>query len=757
MVKVRHIPEPIHGAFGQPERMHFEDDDRIVLADGIDWRRHLTNDDGHVFQAEHDAEIRRSLTHAKMRIESDKPGFRHDAHWYATAAMTARLRADVSDMSDLPFEERQLIMWKEEFILAFEALEKLEPKTVTRGDDPLTAAIARIHNAIKQRHSAVNDRGKRKYSGRLKQDFDHAPGPKAFLTWMKDYISADRDPLVLCSRKYRSGNRDERLDDDQIKVLKEFAPRFAAMNKPSILGLHGLMKAHVENVLNPKRPANSPIKVPSYGRLQREIHEMKWFETLAGRSGVANALNQARPQGDGIPDVRRAIQHVEMDHWNVGLRTILTVAGIWPKLNRKSRRNLRIVRMNLGAAICRRTHCVVAMTLTPTASTDSVIRLIEMAICDKKRFADAAGCITPYDIFGIMENLFMDGGPAFNNSMVRAVLRDLQVEPEYPVAGLPHFRGMIERLFRKIDDQVISWFEGRTFSNVVQKGDYNPDSRTGTSVEELGRVLVRFVVDRHHNTPLKELGWETPRECYLKLGKAHGIRPFPGPDTARNVFGFEDKRMLGPNGLRFLNIQYRSRTLHEQFLKTGPVYVTCRFHPADLGAISVKFGKQWLTVNGPSAFKGVDADTWIAAEAVLRAKGEHTLKHITGPIINAAILEVVRVAEAGHKRAGIEDNPIRRKALLAAEAGMRIFADFPDELDEEAEEPGDVYETAVEVATPPPARRAPRAKPPKTASSARAAAGTPKAVKSGRPKPVRDPKRAPARRPGLKRGWTAKD
>jgi putative transposase len=756
MVKVRHIPKPIHGAIGQPERMHFEDDDRIVLADGIDWRRHLTNDDGHIFQAGHDAKIKRSLTHAKMRIEAGKPGFRHDAHWYATAGMTARLRADVSDMSDLPFEERQLIMWKEEFILAFEELEALEPKVVTRGDDPLKAAIARIHDAIRKRHSALNDNGKRKYSGRLKLHFDHAPGPKAFLTWIKLYIGADRDPLILRSRKYRSGNHDERLDDDQIKILKEFAPRFSAMNKPNAHGLHVLMKAHIENVLNPKRPANSQIKVPCYGRLRREIEDRGWFTTLAGREGVAKALNLARPQGDGIPDVRRALQHVEMDHWTVGLRTILTRAGIWPKLNRTSRRRLKLVRMNLGAAICRRTHCVVAMTLTPTASTDSVIRLIEMAICDKKKFADAAGCKTPYDIYGIMESLFMDGGPAFNNSMVRAVLRDLKVEPEYPVAGLPHFRGMIERLFRKIDDQVISWFEGRTFSNVVQKGDYDPDARAGTTVEELGRALVRFVVDRHHNTPMKELGWETPRECYLKLAKSHGVRPFPGSDATRNVFGFEDKRMLGPNGIRFLNIQYRSRTLHEQFLKTGPVYVTCRFHASNLGAISVKFGKKWLSVKGPSAFEGVDADTWIASEAALRAKGKHTVKHITGPIINEAILEVDRIAAAGRKRAGIEDNPMPRKAVLAAEAQMRIFANFPDEFDEETDEPGDVYDTAVEVVPPPPNRRAPREKSPEAASSARTAAGARKAVKPGA-KPPNDPKRTTARQPGLQRGWNAKD
>jgi len=115
MVKVRHIPGPVDGAFGQPERMRFDDDDRIVI-DEIDWRRHLTNDDGHILQAAHDAKIKREITHARMKIEAGKSGFRHDRHWYATGAMTARLRADVAEMNDLPFAERQMIMWKEDFL-----------------------------------------------------------------------------------------------------------------------------------------------------------------------------------------------------------------------------------------------------------------------------------------------------------------------------------------------------------------------------------------------------------------------------------------------------------------------------------------------------------------------------------------------------------------------------------------------------------------------------------------------------------------
>jgi putative transposase len=760
MVKVRHIPDPVRGAFGQPERIRYGDDDRIVF-DEIDWRRHLTNDDGHIFQAAHDKKIKCSFTHPQMKIRAGKGDYQHDRDWYSTVAMRVRLKVEVADMNQLPFEERQKIMWKEDFILEFERLEQLYPETVTRGEDKLKEAIARVDLTIKERYSKIDDNGRRKYGGRTKLTFDPV-GPKAFLEWVNMYVDADRDPLVLRSCKYKSGNHDDRMDDDQISLIRKYSQKFLSRNKPNPHGLRKLMKAEIEEILNParKKAGQPPIAVPSYGRLKKEIEEMDWFEKELGREGPDKAMRNARAYGEGIQDVLRPLQHVEIDHWSVGLRTVLVKGGIWPKLNRASRRRLLKVRMVLGVAICRRTHCVLALTLSRTPSVESVLRLIEMAVSDKKRFADAAGCITPYDIHGIMEMLFMDGGPAFNNSEVRTVLRDLKVDFEIAPGGLPHMRGMVERMFRKLDDQVISWFEGRTFSDVVAKGDYDPDARTGTSVDELGRVLVRFIVDRHHNTPLKELAGEMPRECYKRLTKEFGVCPPPDSHKLRNVFGIDVKRFLGPGGIRFLNIQYRSRALHDHFLKVGNAQVECRVHPANLGAISVKIGKTWLTVKAPPEFDRVDAETWIAAEAAMRAKMAHTEKTISGPIINAAILDIERTAEIGRKRAQIDDNPLGRKALLAAEAKMRIFAEFRDELDENAPAPStDIYQSAIPVVGAPPARRVKPAKPAAASRKASKDSGARKPAKTrARPTAASKGTRATKKpRPGLKRGWSAKD
>lgn len=762
MAKIRNYPLPLPGALGQPIRMRFENDDRIILpGKDCDWRAFANTEAGHVLQAAHDPTVTCAFSHAEMAVEAGKAGFRHDRHWYSTAAMKVRLRADVSGLSDLSYEERQKIMWKESFLLEFLRLEKRYPKSVTRGDDALKKVIKRINKILRLRSSQTADKGRRKRSGRVKMFFD-PPGTKALLKWIKLYQAADSDPLSLRENTHRSGNREERMTDEQLALIAKHAPRFLSRNKPSINGLRDAIKAEIVRDLNPEREKKGlpPIGVPSWGRLKAEVDEMSYFEKLAGREGPDEAMRRGAAYGEGVLDLGRALQEVEIDHWNVGLRTLLSKTGVWTRLNRASRRKLKKVRMTLGVAICRRTHVIVGMILSRTASVEAAIRLIEMAVSDKTRFADAAGCITPYDIHGVPERILFDGGPAFNNGEMRAVLRDLKIDWDIPPGGLPHLRGMVERFFRKLDDQLIAWFEGRTFSDVVAKGDYDPDERAGTSVDELGRVLVRYVVDRHHNTPLVALAGATPREEYRDLTKKYGVWPAPDAAKMRNVFGIGIKRVMDPGGIRFLNIRYRSRALHEHFLQAGPVEVFCKVHPANLGAISVRIGNKWFTVRGPKELDRVDAETWIAAEASIRERMKTTEKTITGPIVAAAILDIERVAAKGREFAQIEDSPMQRSALLAAEAKMRVFADFPDEHDDDSEPSADIYETAIPVGKPSSDRRSRAAsRAAKPAKAAPVGKNAPEAAVDAKApaKPTSTRKRAPRRRPGLKRTFGAQE
>jgi putative transposase len=322
---------------------------------------------------------------------------------------------------------------------------------------------------------------------------------------------------------------------------------------------------------------------------------------------------------------------------------------------------------------------------------------------------------------------------------------------------------MAERMLRSIDEELLVWFEGRTFINVVAKGEYDAASRTGTTVEELGRMLVRFAVDCHHNEPQAALGGKTPREAHLELTKKHGVWPTPDSQLLRNIFGFDVERVLTAGGIRWLNIRYRSKKLHELFLKRGKIWVQCRVHSPNVGAISVRISKtELLTVRAPKVFHRVDAESWVGAEAALRKHAQYTKREVTGPIIAEALLEFERTAEIGRKRADISDSPLSRTALLAAEARMRVFPAYPEDEYDDAPEPStDIYQTSTPVTGANVERHRKRPALPQHRGGSSVAPKVATSTAKKRPstsakKTTRTPKHA-QRRPGFRRTFTLKD
>jgi putative transposase len=729
MARILYIPKADPTAAWQPARLHFGKWDRLII-DHVDWRCDETNDDGHVLVAAHDKNIRKGVSHEAMRLEAARPEFRHDRDWYSKKSIKARMRANVADLRDLPYEKRQYILWKVSVVEEY--LRLLEAGETTCGDIGMEDAIPKILKNVSRGIKAAADNGRRKRADRAREVHETF-SVKSLRRWTTLLVEADFDPLALCDRYHKSGYFGEKLTPEQSVMVGKYALRYASMLKPSKQGVWDDMDGEIGKINDKRRAAarkskTKPtlIKTPHYDRLSRQIDLMSEHHKSAGREGPGKTAKEFDPVGDGLQDVLRPFQHVEMDHWTVNLQTICIWSGIWDKLSKAKQKQIRKAntkRWYLGIAMCRRTHCILAMFLSRTPSVEAGMQLLEMAVSQKKHFADAAGAITHWDMAALMEWLFTDGGPAFNNGKFRTALAGLKVGPAIGPGGLPKMRAMVERMFRNFDQKLLEKFEGRTFPSLSVKGDYDSVARAGTTIDELCYVLVRYVVDCHHNTPQKSLNWETPRSCNLILTKRNGVDPCPGWDKRRNVFGIELDRTLSAAGIRFLGIQYRSKKLHKYFLKHKNISCKIRVHPGNLGAISVKIGKGWLTVKTRSDFEGVTPEAWIAAEARLRAYGAH-LKEITAPILRKAFDDIEKIAETGRKRADISDTVITKKALLIADRNVEIFAHYPDEeYDLEPEADGDLFSGGTQVTGQRAPRRTPGAK--RVSQPARKRARTP--------------------------------
>lgn len=320
-------------------------------------------------------------------------------------------------------------------------------------------------------------------------------------------------PSILFFDEFDSiGNRE---------TLSRHAPEYATQVINGLLDLmDGLESREGEDfvehfdALNEARAQKGlpALPKPSIRAMRTEIRNLAPYHVDAGRNGEAFAAKKyAYIQGKNNPEW--PLQVVEMDEWKVSLQTLLKGIGSWEKLGLSTREDLKkdLGRMQLSAAIDVRTKCILAMQLAPTATTDLAISTLKMAMSDKNDFAKAAGCETPWDMAGRIQTVRVDNGPAYTAGAFSTAAIDTGIAVDYTVAGAPYLRGSIERVFSTIHTKLISGFDGRTFSNVVEKGDYDAGARASLTIEELARALVRWVVDVYHNTPHEGLGGQPTR------------------------------------------------------------------------------------------------------------------------------------------------------------------------------------------------------------------------------------------------------
>jgi putative transposase len=230
---------------------------------------------------------------------------------------------------------------------------------------------------------------------------------------------------------------------------------------------------------------------------------------------------------------------------------------------------------------------------------------------------------------------------------------------------MPQMRARNERFFRTMNKGLFSRIDGQTFENVVVKGDYEAEARAVLDIAEIGRMIVRWIVDVYHNSPHAGLGGETPRNAWLRLSKTYPVLPPPDVDVSRHVFGVTVERQIGNEGIRVLGVRYQSLELQRVRRGVGLKPVLVRINPADLGYVSVRTKEGWLTVPCQrSGFDGVSVTRWLEAEHTLRRTNANMTK-LSEPVVFQALRDIQEMSDAATKRAGIA-SPILASADVDA-------------------------------------------------------------------------------------------
>ncbi|KFG88781.1 Integrase catalytic subunit [Sphingobium herbicidovorans NBRC 16415] len=146
---------------------------------------------------------------------------------------------------------------------------------------------------------------------------------------------------------------------------------------------------------------------------------------------------------------------------------------------------------------------------------------IRHAVLPKEEWLEQRRIVVDYPISGIPDAQHLDNAKEFHFQALARGCQQYGIELIYRPIRTPHYGGHIERLIGTMIGEV-HLLPGTTFSNVVDKGDYDAEGRSCMTLQEFERWLA-FQVSIYHNNVHRVLG-VTPFAAWSDL---RSTRPLP--------------------------------------------------------------------------------------------------------------------------------------------------------------------------------------------------------------------------------------
>lgn len=397
---------------------------------------------------------------------------------------------------------------------------------------------------------------------------------------------------------YRNcGWRGNRLSKAEDTLLRSIVSARLQEEDPTISSIldsvRSAFKLHNQSIL-PGVTDTKNFRIPGRQVVRNAIDDIAPIEHKIRTHGLRVAYRDMHAVGIGITTYR-ALQRVEIDEYTMDLNVFLEETGILRFLSEAQKRVFgldgRATRLVISAAIDVHTRCIVALKFSTAPSAMLLKETVEMIFTEKTRISDAVAELS-WIMSGRPETIVLDRGPAYIANETYDVLAELGITNQGAPAGMPWLRGFIERLFRTIHMQLLQRFAGRTFSDVVQKGEYNAEGRTSVNLEDLLALMARWIVDIYHNQPHTGLNGATPYQAWVQATAASKPRRMTRSDM-RMTFGIRDTRKVSRTGIVVGKVDYWCDEIGGLIGKELEI----AWWRGDVGTIEVRLGPdRWLTV-----------------------------------------------------------------------------------------------------------------------------------------------------------------
>ncbi|MDZ7660924.1 Mu transposase C-terminal domain-containing protein [Thiohalophilus sp.] len=465
-------------------------------------------------------------------------------------------QAQIAWMEALPEKQRERAVEKYTYVIAVR-----EAKLRYYTEETLNPVIDEVYEKYKKSGDDVE-----------------RPNWSSVNRWRKKFIKSGQDIRSLVNQHDKKGNRERRYPQD----LEEIIHR--AINETYLTRERGTVKDTVDSAIamvadeNKFRTDHTRLQMPTWSIVKRLIQAIDKFDVVVAREGVEVAEQKFRAAADKIV-ATNILEYVQIDHTTMDSMLIDDVSL------------LPIGRPTLTVCIDVKSRSILGIYIGfEPASFVSVAQCLRHAFMPKvdlnMRYPSIEG---KWIAFGIPENLIVDNGLEFHSDHLEDLCYSFGINMEYMPRKTPWFKPHVERFIGTLNRDVSHKTPGTTFSNIFEKGDYDPNKNAVMTLSSFKEVVHKWVVDVYHKSGHKGLGGKSPNEVWESMIN-DVIPPIPAdPDIFDGLMGGTAKRVVSHQGVEFSRLQYNSKELREMRQRYGDRFETkIRYNPTDICEVYVE-------------------------------------------------------------------------------------------------------------------------------------------------------------------------
>lgn len=501
-------------------------------------------------------------------------------------------------LRDMPEHKQDKIAFKLEWVSRIEGKREEHGRISTDTIGPQVAAEYKSQLTAARQNA---DFKKRRFTYEAEQ-FDLAvPCGRTLRDWTKRVRDADGDWRALVDHR-GTGLRASKFTCEELDIQGRFVMRYLSTTQPTPAYLFRLMKA-VERRINRSRSHDHRPTINLGGRTHfyERIDALPDFAKCVAREDDLKAIHKytiVKGSERGFP-----MQRVQADECRLDLVTILKNAKVWKDLSAVEQEAYAEAsqRFWLSAVVDRATMCFLSLRLHERApSVDTALACFELTTRDKTEIARDAGCKGTWPHRGGLIEVVVDCATWYTSPRFSSTMTDAGVTKMHPPAGLSFLRGTVERVFQIIGALTLENFSGRTFSSIVKRGNHDPKGGASVDREMLQDVLVRAVVDVHHNSRNSgNLAGMSPNHAWYFFSQQRKPPRPPEGFLKRHIYGINLKRVIRKEGIVVLGFRYQSDEIQAMRRNETGAEVDIRIDLQDMGEITVFDGH--LTYRVPSS------------------------------------------------------------------------------------------------------------------------------------------------------------